>query len=375
MIKRGAFIILVLCSVSVYAQISINYPGDSGIENDPDVILSEQFDGTVAQIVSRWNDVSNSAGMSLLADVPEGSASQNSILMTSNGGTNSGGHLYKKLDAGEDTVYLRYYIKYYSGGSYHHTGGRIGGYNPPTVWPQGGAGLRPTGSDSFSSAAEPVESSGRFDFYTYWMGMHSYNSQDYYGNDFIQDENLSMRPGEWMCVELMAKMNDPVSAKNGEMAMWIDDEEIMRLGPGYPNGNWIADNWVPDAAGQPFEGFQWRNTANLDINWIWLLHYVTDDPSGYVNKVQFSDVVAARKRIGCISQAGTLCGNGICESGESSACPSDCNVSCIHTADNDPCNGCVSITELDAHINSWLTGEAYIVSLMDVIRLWKGGCQ
>ena len=46
--------------------IAAKYPGDVGIENDPDVVFVEDFEsGSVATISSRYEDVSN---LNLLSD-------------------------------------------------------------------------------------------------------------------------------------------------------------------------------------------------------------------------------------------------------------------------------------------------------------------
>src|SRR5688500_7067978 len=82
------------------AGLAKNYTGDGGIAIDGDVILAEAFDGSLAEIVGRWTNSQNTAGMSLTTDVPSGSGGSRSLLMTSSGGANTGGQLYKKLTPG-----------------------------------------------------------------------------------------------------------------------------------------------------------------------------------------------------------------------------------------------------------------------------------
>ena len=55
---------------------------------------------------------------------------------------------------------------------------------------------------------------------------------------------------------------------------------------------------MESADGQPFEGFQWRITTSLKINYIWLEHHVDTDPGceGW-----FDDLVIATKYIGPIN--------------------------------------------------------------------------
>src|SRR5687767_7045671 len=117
--------------ILLLGQISNSHPGDVGIENHPDVVYVEKFDdATLASVTSRYTDVLNTAGMMLDSDVPAGSpAGGRSLRITAMGRSNSGGHLYRTLPAG-DTWYVRYYVKYFTGGPYHHTGMWFGGYNP-----------------------------------------------------------------------------------------------------------------------------------------------------------------------------------------------------------------------------------------------------
>ena len=309
-IRRGLTCLSVLILLSAawpsFAQdgIAKKYLRDAGIENDPDVIVAEMFEGTsVASIVSRWTSAGNDAGMSLVSDVPPQSGGTRSLLMTSVGGSNTGGQLYKKLAPGHDQLYFRYYVKYSSSNTYHHTGGWIGGYNPLTDWPQGGAGERPTGNDRFSIGAEPGNTALKFDLYTYWMGMRPSPTGEFWGNTFIQNPAVALTADRWTCIEIMVKMNDPVSASNGELALWIDGTQVIHLREGSPRGRWNLNMFFPDATGSPFEGFQWRNASQLNLNWIWLLYYTTGNPSGFVGRVWFDHAVVAKNYIGPISTA------------------------------------------------------------------------
>jgi hypothetical protein len=286
-------------SYSQQVGIAKKYLRDAGIESDPDVVLAEMFEGTnLSAVTGRWTSSDNAAGMSLASDVPPGSGGARSLLMTSVGGTNTGGQLYRKLVPGYEQLYFRYYVKYASSNTYHHTGGWIGGYNPPTDWPQGGSGSRPIGTDRFSIGPEPNNAALRFDFYTYWMGMRPSPTGEYWGNTFIQNPAVTARTDQWMCVEVMVKMNNPVSSSNGELALWIDGTQIIYLRPGSPLGKWNFGLFTPDASGSPFEGFQWRSTSQLNLNWIWLLYYTTGNPQGFVGKVWFDHAVLATKYIG-----------------------------------------------------------------------------
>ncbi len=300
-------IALILLPTGVQAQTGLaqKYVRDSGIANDSDVIFADNFQtGTTSDIAARWSNTKNLAGMSLVPDVPTVSGGTRALQMTATS-ANDGGHLFKHLTAGYDRVYFRYYVKY-TAGTYHHAGGWIGGYNPPTDWPQGGAGTRPTGSDRFTIGAEPRDSNLTFDFYVYWLGMHADASgTNYWGNPFIQDPTLMMSRDRWTCVEVMVKMND-IGTSNGELAVWIDGKPIIHLQPGSPIGHWLMDRFYPDGSGAPFEGFAWRAVPQLNINFVWLEYYVTGTPAGTTGRIWYSDVVVAKSYIGPINAGGAV---------------------------------------------------------------------
>ena len=285
--------------------IAARFPGDVGIETDPDVFFVERFDeGTIASLAARYEDVLNPGDLSFVADVPSGSGASSSLLMTAVGGVRSGAHLFKNLAADgraqDDTVYLRYYVKYRSPFTPHHNGVWMGGANPPVDWPNPQAGTRPAGDDRFIVATEPVTSTMRLDNYVYWKDMHSDPYGNYWGNDFLQDAGLRAPLDTWMCVETMVKLNDPVTTSNGELAFWIDGAKKNHLGPGFPRGSWIWDSFHP-GNGSAFPGFQWRTDPALNLNWIWLEHYADNTPAGQESQMQLAHVVAARSYVGCLS--------------------------------------------------------------------------
>lgn len=252
--------------------IAAGYPGDAGIENHPDVILVERFEDTVAAVVSRWTSSKNGGNLSLDTDVPPGSPGTSSLRITALSGT-TGGDLYKMLSPGEnDRLFLRYYVKYLSG-NFHHSGGGLGGYNPPSPWPLGTAGFVPSGSDHFTVAFEPMDSNLRADFYVYWKDMTGI-----WGNNFIKSPSVAFTRDRWTCVEFMVKLNTPVSAANGELAVWID-AQLMGT----------------------FSNFQWRTVSSLNLNYVWMENYATVDPKG---SLKFDHIVVARNYIGPLGGGG-----------------------------------------------------------------------
>jgi hypothetical protein len=267
------------------------------------IVFSEDFEAnSISDIIQNWSASANSAGMLLSNDVPPSSKGKKSLMMTSVIGQNTGGYLYKMFDRGYDTLYYRFYVKFAETCHPVHHFVHMGGYNPSTRWPQGGAGIKPNGNERFTSGIEPMGNRWEWDFYTYWMHMRGNPVPDkYWGNDFNPVPPSKIERGKWYCVEVMMKLNNPVSSYNGEQALWINGEKVMHLGEGFPNGYWVWDSFYPHTDSLPFEGFQWRNDENLNLNFFWLLFYMTQGESGQRDTVWFDDIVVSKEYIGPIT--------------------------------------------------------------------------
>lgn len=301
--------------------IASRYPGDRGIERDADVILVERFDEpTVQDVFARWESAQAKEGMSFSKDVPAGDFDGQSMLMTHVGGKGTGSHLYSRLRspgtgklAGYDKVFARFYVKFDKECfPLHHMGTCIGGYNPSMPWPQGGAGEAPRGDDRFTTNLETYGKSWQWAFYTYWKDMRGSPPRgQHWGNTFTWGIPRPEVPhDEWMCVEVMVKLNNPVTESNGEQAYWVDGklwrqggQIVSHTGKGFPRGRWTHDKFIPDPEGEPFEGYQWRTDKALDINFVWTYIYITDAPAGYVSRVWFDNVVVAKSYIGPMRKA------------------------------------------------------------------------
>jgi hypothetical protein len=306
--------------------LAAKYPGDQDIEKDPEVVFAERFEEPSLEAVKqRWEDVSHAEIMSLSDDVPPGSAGQHSLLMRHIGGKSSGGHLYRRLTPGYDQLYVRFYVKFDPQCAPIHHFFTVGGYNPSTSYPQGGAGERPRGDERFTTGVEPYGNDWTWDYYTYWCEMRGSPPRGQtWGNSFIHNPAFKVERGKWICMELMMKMND-VDAANGEIALWINGRQVSHLGKGFPKGKWVFDKFLPAEGGEgvrwsdvkggpeaiafppggaPFEGFRWRRDARLKINFLWVLDYITGAAEGQVSKVWFDNIVAARQYIGPLKKMG-----------------------------------------------------------------------
>jgi len=150
------------------------------------------------------------------SDIPEHSADGKSLMMEYTGGKGTGGHLYRRLLPGHKRVFARFYVKFDPDcAQIHHFGTHLGGFNPPTPWPQGGAGLRPDGDKRFTTGVEPYGNNWNWDFYSYWQGMHVHGDGNYWGTPFLTGGSKpKVERGKWICVEMMVKVNDPLDESN-----------------------------------------------------------------------------------------------------------------------------------------------------------------
>jgi hypothetical protein len=295
--------------------LSATYPDDVGIGSDPSVIWFEDFEGgSVATITGRYDQTQGMQRMALVTDAPKGMA-----LALTAGGSVSAVDLYKQLPDHDD-VYVRWYVKYDANVPWHHSGMWFGGYNPGMPYPSPGAGTQPAGDDRFSISIEPVfdvdTATPRFDFYNYWMGMHSWmappindNGTAYYGNTFAHRNSFTTDPGTWVCLEVHATLNTSGSSDAGAvLEVWKNDALVRRFDGGGPMGWWIRDKFCPaDADGTECTDYpapatdilslQFRSTMSYGINAFWPQNYITDPAMG---TLRFDQMVVATTRVGCM---------------------------------------------------------------------------
>lgn len=304
------------------AGIASLYAGDRGIAKDTRVVLSEDFDEhSVDAVASRWESVQHKEALSLSSDVPDGTGDRRSLLVTHVGGDGNGAHLYRRLPLDLEKAHIRFYVKFKKDCWPIHHFFHVGGYNPRTAWPQGGAGVRPEGNKRFTVGVEPHGRAWTWDYYAYWseMGGSPPRGQTW-GNSFIRDPKHTVHRDRWICMELMLKVND-IGDTNGEMALWIDGKQVSHLGKGFPKGKWVFDKFLPGEGGEgrrwsddrsgpmqlkfpeggaPFGGFRWRDDEQLKLNFVWVLLYITQAPRGHVSRIWFDNIVVAKDYIGPI---------------------------------------------------------------------------
>jgi hypothetical protein len=301
------------------AGIAKSFPGDRGLSSHAAVLLAEDFEATsLADIKTRWNEIENPGGnvLALVAGKPEASTGRQCLQVTATLGENTGGHLFKRLNPVQTRVFARFYVKFADDAPYLHHFCGLGGYNPPTNWPQGNAGQHAAGDKRFSARIEPngnygaLPAPGGWMFYTYWHDMKKSADGRYWGNGLWPVGKPGPPRGRWQCVEIMLKCNT-IGKCDGELALWLDGRLTARIGPGTPRGKWTGEGFqVMDGqdGAEAFEGFRWRTVPELAVSYFMLSHFVTENAYRQnnvanpprLNRVWFDDVVIAREYIGPI---------------------------------------------------------------------------
>ena len=286
------------------------------------VLFQEDFEGSLEEIRAHFGNGTTGPEVRPSTDRPAGSPGVQSLLLRGNQSATPS--FYHRLPQDEARLHARYFVKYGGDSDFHHSGLYVGGYAPPSDWPQGDAGLKGVRPNGDKLVVVGFESRGgsasdRLDFYLNWIDMKGPPYQgNYYGRSMLQTEHVTTAAGVWRCVEVRVTLNSAGGSHDGDLAVWLDDQLVQHFRPGSPLGSWDAvGNWVSAATGAPFEGFRWRDSTGLGLNFVRVLNY---DSS---HDLWVDDLVVSRERIGCDSAGGgggggsnPLCGNGVVDAGE-----------------------------------------------------------
>ena len=141
-----------------------------------------------------------------------------------------------------------------------------------------------------------------------WMDVPSGDTA-YYGNTLIHRNDFTVDPGEWVCLEVHARLNpDPSSSTGALLEVWKGDILVQRFDETGPLGYWIRDKFCPAGAdgsectnypapADTILDLQMRTTTALRLNAFWPQNYITEGPEG---SVQYDHMVVATRRVGCL---------------------------------------------------------------------------
>ncbi|MFC1541752.1 hypothetical protein ACFL50_04800 [Candidatus Latescibacterota bacterium] len=272
--------------------IAANYPGDTGIDNDPAVVFTENFESypnSTFTGTSRWSE-SWGEGAQIVRQVENVHAGEQALEHVHNE-TVGGGGARKILTPGYDMLHVRYYMKYHEQfpGS-HHAGGLAISSKSYTK-----AGTRPDGTNLFlvlGDALAPFlgwsppgnQPPGFLHVYVYHMDQNSqYGTQFFpsgkvmggtinFGDSFEPMPDIILERDRWYCYELMVKLNAP-DKRDGRIALWIDGKIV---------GDW--------------HNVRFRTVDSLKADQFWIDSYSSQTHEN--KRLWFDDIVGATSYIG-----------------------------------------------------------------------------
>lgn len=269
------------------------YPGDAGIADHGDVIFADGFESGDLKLWDEDQTGGDGERLEVSSDESARFHGNYGVRMSATRGKNTGAGLIKWLDKGEEEIFLRFYVRFAPDAGYVHHFVHVNGSTDR--WGSfGKAGLRPNGTDFFTTGIEPWfdwgnnPPPGKWNFYSYWPDMKASRDGKFWGNSF-HPEAPAIPRDQWICMEIRVRMNTP-GGKDGEQSVWQD-------------GKLIGD----------FKGIRWRDTEKLKANVIWLMNYVTEKSYVYSERhapghgmefnpnshtVWFDQIVVARTYIG-----------------------------------------------------------------------------
>ncbi|MBN1960541.1 MAG: hypothetical protein JW841_06315 [Deltaproteobacteria bacterium] len=209
---------------------------------------------------------------------------------------------------GHDIMYYRAWIRLAPDHQYVHHFMSIGGTKPDDYWGGSGtAGCRPNATTKAGTALDFDNDHG-LHFYTYFPEMHcddltvgggycadmqpdlcnecaakgfpcTNGYECCWGNNFPSNksERTTLPRGEWVCLEMMVKLNTP-SENDGEMKYWMNDELQYHK-----------------------TGMRWRDIPELQLNRVALQHYIERGDANQSNRIWWDNVIASTSKIGCLS--------------------------------------------------------------------------
>jgi hypothetical protein len=244
-----------IASASAQVGIASHYPGDRGINYDPDVLFADDFESytSPSQLTSNWSSAYQLPNLRIATEAGDHYAGAKALEMTlpiSDRGISNA--LNKKLIPPQDVVFLRAYTKFdagYSVDASNHNGLRLSAKYP-------GPGIKaPADGTGFflfllqnNVLATPLvgeAAPGYSHLYVYWPKQRSQWGDHWYpdgtvrpssrllGNEgewlaypnqyphFVPMPNWLPQRNRWYCYELMVKANTP-GQRNGEVKYWID---------------------------------------------------------------------------------------------------------------------------------------------------------
>jgi len=196
---------------------------EPALKGRTDIVWFEDFESPDWQ--EHWN-LSLTEGAETTKDAPFIFQGHRALAIRSTKGAHGsmGGSIY--LPQGFDTLYVRYYLYFpkdfvWGQGRYCHLKlFGLEGLRTGQRWKPTKAGVKPTGTDKFSSRICARPKTGALQFYFYHP-----DQRGGYGDN--RECRGTLERGRWHSLETMLKVNT-VGRKDGEVACWLDGKLIGR---------------------------------------------------------------------------------------------------------------------------------------------------
>lgn len=235
--------------------IAAKYPGDQGIESDPDVIFADDFEsyGDQGDLWDRWDNTFQQAQTRIATEPANVFAGNQSVEFTIPAQNQELSNAVQKVLTTElDVMYLRWYSKFEANndivGSSHNGGGMSAHY---FVNGQATPGVPANGTNKFLMEFEhwrgeaSTQSPGMINVYIYHPEQRDNYGDHFFptglvmpntslpfdfGADFVPaSDEIIPNLDQWYCYEFMVKANTP-GQRDGRITLWLDGQQIADFG-------------------------------------------------------------------------------------------------------------------------------------------------
>jgi hypothetical protein len=277
--------------------IAAKYPGDQGIENDPDVIFADDFESYADQteLWNRWDNTFQQNETRMATEPGNFYAGKQAVEFTLPASTQELSNGVQKFVNPElDQLYLRWYSKFDANndivGSSHNGGGisahYFNGFDATPGVPADGTNKwlteyehwrgdtgTPTPGDLNIYIYHPEQRDNYGDhFFPTGLVMPNTSLPYDFGPNFVPQPDVVPELDRWYCYEYMVKANTP-GQRDGQITLWLD-------------GKQIAD----------FQNLRLRDVDTLTIDRFNLSFHAKSNPKE--TKKYYDNVVAAKSYIG-----------------------------------------------------------------------------
>lgn len=278
--------------------IASKYPGDKGIESEPDVIFADDFESHTqpSDLEKKWDAVYQMQEIRIATEPENIYAGQQALEFRVPQQNNELSNAVDKVLSQElDVLYLRYYSKFqppYDVVGSSHNGSMISAHY--FINGQATPGIPADGTNKFlvnlenwrGEAATP--SPGHLNLYVYHPEQRSQWGDHFFptgvvlpnssmpgdfGADFESRPDILTELDRWYCYEYMVRANT-VGQRDGRVTVWVD-------------GKLVAD----------FGNLRFRDIESLKIDRFGLQFHIGSNPNGETKK-WYDNVVAAKSYIG-----------------------------------------------------------------------------